>query len=104
MFVTAPPIIPLSCKSAMQCSGIPNTSSSTSSVFAPSTGAAFIGKFSIISSYSGGDAHRFISAFRCQLEYMGTNVLARSISVSKNKPLDTESAKRILQGLIDIIN
>jgi NAD(P)H-dependent FMN reductase len=65
---------------------------------------AFIGKFSIISSYSGGDAHRFISAFRSQLEYMGTNVLARSISVSKNKPLDTESAKRIFQGLIDIIN
>ena len=65
---------------------------------------AFLGKFSIISSYSGGDGHRFISAFRSQLEYMGTNVLARSISVNKNKPLDNESAKRIIQGLIDIIN
>ena len=65
---------------------------------------AFIGKFSIISTYSGGDGHRFISAFRSQLEYMGTNVLARSISVSKNKPLDIEATKGILQGLIDIIN
>ena len=65
---------------------------------------AFLGKFSIISSYSGGDGHRFIRAFRSQLEYMGTNVLARSISVNKNKPLDNESAKRIIQGLIDIIN
>ena len=65
---------------------------------------AFIGKFSIISTYSGGDGQRFINAFRSQLEFMGSNVLARSISVTKNKPLDNESAKRILQGLIDIIN
>jgi len=65
---------------------------------------AFIGKFSIIATYSGGDGQRFINAFRSQLEFMGSNVLARSISVTKNKPLDNESAKRILQGLIDIIN
>ena len=39
-----------------------------------------------------------------QLEYMGTNVIARSISVNKNKPLNVESVKQILQGFINIIN
>jgi chromate reductase len=60
-------------------------------------------KFALIGTYSGGDGHRFINAFRSQLEYLGTNVLARTVSVNKNKPLDNESVVRILQELINII-
>ena len=64
----------------------------------------FNGKFALIGTHSGGDGHRFLNAFRSQLEYMGTNVLARTISVTKEKPLEYESAERILQGLVDIVN
>ena len=42
----------------------------------------FNGKFALIGTHSGGDGHRFLNAFRSQLEYMGTNVLARTISVT----------------------
>ena len=65
---------------------------------------AFNGKFALIGTHSGGDGNRFINAFRSQLEYMGTNVLARTVSVTKEKPLEYESAERILQGLVDIVN
>ncbi len=64
---------------------------------------AFIGKFALIATQSWGSGHRFIAAFRSQLEYMGTNVLARSISVTKQTPLNEESAIRILKRLIDIV-
>ena len=64
----------------------------------------FNGKFALIGTYSGGDGCRFINSYRTQLEYMGTNVIARSISVNKNKPLNVESVKQILQGFINIIN
>jgi len=60
-------------------------------------------KFALIGTYSGGDGRRFINAFRSQLEYLGTNVLARTVSVNKNKPLDNESVVPILQELINII-
>ena len=64
---------------------------------------AFNGKFAVIGTYSAGDGYRFLTAFRSQLEYMGTNVLARTISITKEKPLDEDSAKRIIQGLLDSI-
>ncbi len=64
---------------------------------------AFNGKFALICTHSWGSGHRFLSAFRSQLEYMGTNVLARSISVNKDNPLNEDSAKRILQGLLDLV-
>ena len=64
---------------------------------------AFNGKFALIATYSGGSGNRFLTAFRSQLEYMGTNVLARTISVSKNNPLDKLSVKKIIKSFIDII-
>ena len=64
---------------------------------------AFNGKFAVIGTHSGGDAFRFLTAFRSQLEYMGTNVLARTISITKEKPLNEDSVKRILQGLVDLV-
>lgn len=63
----------------------------------------FNDKFALICTHSRGSGHRFISALRSQLEYMGTNVLARSISVTNDKPLNEDSAKRILKRLINII-
>jgi NAD(P)H-dependent FMN reductase len=64
---------------------------------------AFNGKFAVIGTHSGGDGFRFLTAFRSQLEYMGTNVLARTISITKEKPLNEDSVKRILQGLVDLV-
>ena len=64
---------------------------------------AFNDKFALICTHSRGSGHRFISALRSQLEYMGTNVLARSISVTNDNPLNEDSAKRILKRLINII-
>lgn len=64
---------------------------------------AFNGKFAVIGTHSAGDGDRFLTAFRSQLEYMGTNVLARTISITKEKPLNEDSVKRILQGLVDLV-
>ena len=63
----------------------------------------FNGKFAVIGTHSGGDGYGFLTAFRSQLEYMGTNVLARTISITKEKPLNEDSVKRILQGLVDLV-
>ena len=64
---------------------------------------AFNGKFALIGTHSGGDGNRFITAFKSQLEYMGTNVLARTIVVSNDNTLDKKSATKIIKSFIDII-
>ena len=64
---------------------------------------AFSGKFAIIATSSGGDGNRFLTAFRSQLEHLGVNVLARTISSNPDKPLKEDSVKKILQGLVDVI-
>ena len=63
---------------------------------------AFNGKYAIIATSSGGDGKRFLTAFRSQLEHLGVNVLARTISTQKDKPLKESSAKKILQGRVDV--
>ncbi len=64
---------------------------------------AFNGKFALIGTHSGGSGNRFLTAFRSQLEYMGTNVLARSISVSKHNPFNKSSAKKIIKSFVEIV-
>ena len=64
---------------------------------------AFNGKFALIATHSGGSGNRFLTAFRSQLEYMGTNVLARSISVSKHNPFNKSSAKKIIKSFVEIV-
>ena len=64
---------------------------------------AFNGKFALIGTHSGGDGNRFITAFKSQLEYMGTNVLARTIVVSNDNTLDKKSATKIIKNFVDII-
>ena len=63
---------------------------------------AFLGKFALIATSSGGDGNRFLTAFRSQLEHLGVNVLARNISHYQEKPLKEESIEKILQGLIKV--
>ena len=63
---------------------------------------AFVDKFALIATASGGQGNRFLTAFRSQLEHLGVNVLARTISHQQEKPLKEDSVKKILQGLIDI--
>jgi len=57
-------------------------------------------KFVLIATYSGGPAYRFLSGFRVQLEYLGAIVYPRTISVSKEKPLNLKSAEKILSNFI----
>lgn len=64
---------------------------------------AFNGKFAIIATHSGGNGFRFLLAIRSQLEHMGTNVLSRTISVSKDIPLNKDSARKILNSFVKII-
>ena len=64
---------------------------------------AFNGKFAIIATHSGGNGLRFLLAIRSQLEHMGTNVLSRTISVSKDIPLNKDSARKILNSFVKII-
>ena len=63
---------------------------------------AFLNKFALIATASGGQGYRFLTAFRSQLEHLGVNVLARTISHQQEKPLKEDSVKKILQGLIDL--
>ena len=57
-------------------------------------------KFTLITSFSGGSAFRFLSQFRLQLEYLGAIVYPRTISVTLENPLNQDSARRILQNFI----
>ena len=64
---------------------------------------AFNGKVALIATHSGGSGNRFLIAFRSQLEYMGTNVLSRTISVSKNNPFNKSSVNNIIESFVKII-
>lgn len=64
---------------------------------------SFNGKFALIATHSYGSGHRFINAFRSQLEYLGTNVLARSISVTNENSFNEESANKILKNFMKMI-
>jgi len=47
---------------------------------------AFNSKWALISTHSAGSGYRFLTAFRSQLEYLGSNVLARTIAVVMKNP------------------
>ena len=63
----------------------------------------FNGKLAVIGTNSGGDGLRFLSSFRSQLEYMGTIVVPKTISVNNKKEFNIDSAERTLQSLIDLL-
>lgn len=57
-------------------------------------------KFTLLTSFSGGSAFRFLSEFRLQLEYLGSIVYPRTISVSLKNPLKHDSVRRILKKFL----
>ena len=63
----------------------------------------FSGKIALIGTNSGGDGLRFLASFRSQLEYLGTIVVPKTISVNDKKEFNQDSAKRSLQSLIDLL-
>ncbi len=63
----------------------------------------FNGKLAVIGTNSGGDGLRFLSSFRSQLEYMGTIVVPKTISVNNKKEFNIDSAERTLQSIIDLL-
>lgn len=65
---------------------------------------AFNNKVALLASFSAGGATRYFAAFRSQLEYMGTVVMPRNISVSGTNPLRKDSAERILKSFIGFLD
>ena len=63
----------------------------------------FIGKIALIGTNSGGDGLRFLASFRSQLEYLGTIVVPKTISVNDKKKFNQDSAKRSIHSLIDLL-
>jgi hypothetical protein len=57
----------------------------------------------LIGTNSGGDGLRFLASFRSQLEYLGTIVVPKTISVNDKKKLIQDSAKRSIHSLIDLL-
>ena len=65
---------------------------------------AFSGKVALIATHSAGQAFRFLSTFRNQLEYLGTIVMPRTITIVGNQSLNDESVKRVISGFTRILN
>ena len=65
---------------------------------------AFNGKIALLATHSAGDAFRFLSTFRNQLEYLGTIVMPRTITIAGNQPFNNDSVKKIISGFTRILN
>ena len=65
---------------------------------------AFNGKMAIIATHSAGPAFRFLSTFRDQLEYLGTIVMPRTITVEGDQTLNERSVHTIVSGFTKILN
>ena len=64
---------------------------------------AFNNKFALIASSSGGPGGKYLIAMKAQLEHLGSIVLPRAIMTSSSKPLDPESAKKIISRFISYL-
>jgi|TARA_B110000444_G_scaffold234566_2_gene244963 NAD(P)H-dependent FMN reductase len=53
-----------------------------------------------LASVSGGGGHQAILSMRMQFSYLGSNVLGRSITVNKNKTLNSESVTEMIKGVL----
>lgn len=62
--------------------------------------AAFNSKFAVVATHSGGGGIFLSEALRSQLQYLGCNVLARTIVTNAKKELNPKSAKDIMTQLI----
>ena len=64
----------------------------------------FKDKFAVIATSSAGSGQRFLVAFRSQLEYMGTLVMPKTITVTNGQSLNRKSAERTLQNLTYLLS
>ena len=64
---------------------------------------SFNGKLALIGTHSGGDGLRFLASFRSQLEYLGTIVVPKTITINDKKEFNKDSAERTIQSLIDLL-
>ena len=64
----------------------------------------FKNKYAVIATSSAGSGQRFLVAFRSQLEYMGTLVMPKTITVTNGQSLNRKSAERTLQNLTHLIS
>ena len=61
--------------------------------------ASFAGKFAVVATMSGGGGAKVIQAMRGQLEHLGTTVHAHALMCASFKPLNAESAKKVMGDL-----
>ena len=64
----------------------------------------FCGKKAVIATNSGSAGHRFLVAFRSQLEHLGTLVIPKTILVNNEQLFNKESARITLRYLIELVN
>ena len=64
---------------------------------------AFINKIGLIASSSGGDAVKYNTAMKNQLEHLGAIVFPRIINVSSNKSFNPKSTKKILLDFTNLL-
>ena len=64
----------------------------------------FSGKKAVIATNSGSAGHRFLVAFRSQLEHLGTLVIPKTILVNNEQLFNKESARITLRYLIELVN
>jgi len=64
----------------------------------------FKNKYAIIATSSAGSGQRFLVSFRSQLEYMGTLVMPKTITVTNGQSLNRKSAERTLHNLTHLLS
>ena len=64
----------------------------------------FKNKYAVIATSSASSGQRFLVAFRSQLEYMGTLVLPKTITVTNGQSLNRKSAERTLLNLTHFLS
>ncbi|PIP88681.1 MAG: hypothetical protein COW01_14170 [Bdellovibrionales bacterium CG12_big_fil_rev_8_21_14_0_65_38_15] len=57
---------------------------------------SFAGKFAAVATMSGGGGAKVLQAMRSQLEHLGTTVHSHALLCTGQKPLNPESAKKIM--------
>jgi NAD(P)H-dependent FMN reductase len=60
----------------------------------------FNGKPAVVATHSGGGGQHVLLAMRCQLAYIGMNVVGRQIHTTNSKPLNLDSAREVMKQLI----
>lgn len=66
--------------------------------------SCFNGKFSVVTTHSGGGGHKVLVAMRSQLEHLGSVVLPRPILTTYSSPLKSDSALAIVEQLKSYIS